>query len=111
MGPGNRPTRSIETGGYPVDKVRPIHVMLDIFLAGPDDLNRSVHVHRDLNRAGDAINLESATKAAANQVIVNHDLVQRQASRCCGSSLCPCENLGTDPDFTTVLANMHSTIH
>ena len=45
--------------------------MLDVFLAGPDDLHRTVHMHGDLNCARDAVNFEPTTKAAADQVVVD----------------------------------------
>ena len=35
----------IETGRHPVEEIGPVHVVLDIFLAGPDDLHRTVDLH------------------------------------------------------------------
>ena len=111
MVPGNRHARLIETGRHPVKKVRPVHVVLDVFLAGPDDLHRTVHVHGDLDRARDAVDLEPATKAAADQVVVDHDLVQRQSGGLCGGGLCTSDDLAADPDFATVLANIDGAVH
>src|ERR1700681_829399 len=111
MVPGNRPSLVIETGGYPVEETGPIHVVLDIFLAGPDDLHRPLYLHGDLHSAGDAVNLEPATEAAADQVIVNDDLVQRQSGGFCGSGLGSREGLVADPDFAAVLADMYGAVH
>src|ERR1700682_1161708 len=107
MVPGNRHSLVIETRGYPVEETGPVHVVLDIFLAGPDDLHRTLHLHGDLNSAGDAVDLEPATEAAADQVIVNHDLVQRQSGGFCGSGLGSREGLVADPYFASVLAELH----
>ena len=68
-------------------------------------------MHGDLDRAGDAVNLEPATKAAADQVVVDHDLVQRQPGGFCGGGLCPSDDLATDPDLATVFANIDGTVH
>ena len=62
-----------------VEPIGPVHVVLDVLLARPHDLHRTVDLHGDLNRAGDAVDLEPAAEAAADQVIVDHDLVQRQS--------------------------------
>src|SRR5713101_1596087 len=107
MVPGNRHSLVIETRGNAVEETGPIHVVLDIFLAGPNDLHRTVYLHSDLNSAGDAVNLQPATEAAADQVIVNHDLVQRQSGGFCGGGLGSRDDLVADPDFAAVLADMN----
>src|SRR6202171_1078113 len=111
MVPSDRHSLVIETSGYPVEETGPVHVVLDIFLASPHDLHRTLHLHGDLNRAGDAVDLEPATEAAADQVIVNHDLVQRQSRGFCRSGLGSREDLVTDPDFAAVFADMNGAVH
>ena len=53
--------------------------MLDIFLARPHHLDRTVDLLGDLDGASDIVGLQPPAKAAADQVIVDHDLVERQA--------------------------------
>jgi hypothetical protein len=76
MVPGDGHSSFIETGRHPSKRIRSVHVVLDVFLAGPDDLDRTVDVFGDLDSANDAIDLQAATEAATDQVIVDHDLVQ-----------------------------------
>ena len=79
MVPGDRLAVRVEAGGNAVEPIGPVHVVLDVLLARPHDLHRTVHLHGDLNRAGDAVDLEPAAEAAADQVIVDHDLVQLES--------------------------------
>ena len=43
------------------------------------DLHRPVDLLRDLHGLGDAVHLEPAAEAAAEQMVVDHDLLRRQA--------------------------------
>ena len=52
--------------------------MLDVLLAGPDHLHRPVDLLGDLHRLGDAVDLEPPAEAAAEQVVVDADLLRRQ---------------------------------
>ena len=61
----------VEAGGDPVVVVGPVHVVLDVFLAGPDDLDRAVDLLRDLDRLHDEVDLEPAAEAAAQQMVVH----------------------------------------
>ena len=99
MIPGNRLSLLIETGRDPVEPIGSVHVVLDIFLAGPYDLHRTVHMHGDLNSASDAINFEPATKTAAEQVVMHHDLVQRETCGFCRRGLRSRDGLIANPDF------------
>ena len=71
MAPGDRHALGVETGGEAVEPIGPVHVVLDVLLAGPHHLHRPVNMHGDLNRAGDAVDLEPAAKSAADQMIVD----------------------------------------
>ena len=77
MMPGDRHPVLIETGGHPVKEVGPVHVVLDIFLAGPDDFHGALDLLGDLDRTHDAVDLESPPEAAAEQMIVHLDLLRR----------------------------------
>jgi hypothetical protein len=111
MVPGNRLSLFVEAGRNSVEPIGPVHVVLDVFLAPPDNLDRAVDMLRDLDGANYTIDLESAAKPAADQMIVDHDPVQRQAGglRCRrpGSR----DGLGADPDFAAVLADMDRAVH
>ncbi len=111
MVPGDRHSLLVETGGHPVEEVGPVHVVLDVFLAGPHDLDGAVDLLRDLDGAGDAIDLQPPAKAAADQMIVDHDLVQRQAGDLRRRRLGSRDDLGADPDFAAVLADMNRAVH
>src|SRR5207247_10816179 len=63
MVPRDRRSVPIETGGESVEESRPVHVVLDIFLARPDHLHRTLYLHGDLDGSGDAVDLEPASKA------------------------------------------------
>src|SRR6201988_4387453 len=103
MVPGNRHSFRIETRGNSVEPIRPIHVVLDIFLAGPDDLDRAVDMLRDPDRAFDTIALQPPAEAAADQMIVERDLLQREARDLRRRRLAACNRLVADPDFAGVL--------
>ena len=111
MVPGDRHSFLIETGGHPVEEIGPIHVVLDVFLAGPDDLDGTVDMLGDLDGASDAIDLQPPAKAAADQMIVDHDLVQRQAGGLRRRRLGARDGLAADPDFAAVLADMNRAVH
>jgi hypothetical protein len=109
--PGDRHPFPIETGRHPVEPIRPVHVVLDVFLARPDDLDGAVDMLCDLNGANDAIDLEPPAKPAADQMIVDHDLVQRQAGGLGSRRLGSRDGLGADPDLAAVLAEMNRAVH
>ena len=85
--------------------------MLDVFLARPHDLHGTLDVLGDLDGADDAVDLEPAAEPAADQVIVDHDLVQRQARGLRRRRLGARHDLAADPDFAAVLAHMNGAVH
>ena len=78
MHPGNRIAGRIKSGRQPVEIVRPIHIVLDVFLAAPDHLHRTIDVLGDLDSQHRAIGLQPSAEATANQMIVNLDCILRQ---------------------------------
>ena len=109
--PGDWHSFVIETSRHSVEEIGPIHVMLDIFLAGPHDLHGAVDLLRDLDGANDAIDLQPPAKSTADQMIVDRDLIQRQAQGLCRRRLSPRDDLAADPDFATLHANMDCAVH
>ena len=85
--------------------------MLDVFLARPDDLDGTIDMLGDLDGADHAVDLQPPAEAAADQMIVDDDLVQRQACGLRGHRLNARHGLAADPDFAAVLANMHRAVH
>src|SRR5258706_8180481 len=111
MVPGDGHSSFIETGRHPVEETGPVHVVLNIFFPRPDDLDWTIDMFGDLDSANDAIDLQAATEAATDQMIVDHDLVQRKARGLCRGGLGPRKNLVADPDFSAVLPDMNCTVH
>ena len=79
VGPGDRLAPRIQSRGDPVVVVGPVDVVLDIFLAGPDDLDRPLDLLGDADGLGHVVMLEPPAEPAAQQVVVHHDFLQRQA--------------------------------
>ena len=85
--------------------------MLDILLARPHDLDRTVDMLRDLDGASDTIDLEPAAEIAADQMIVRDNLVQGQTADFAAAA-CACARAWVlDSDFATVIADVDSTVH
>jgi hypothetical protein len=85
--------------------------VLDILLTGPHDFHGAVDVFGDLDRAGGTVGLEPAAKPAADQMIVDHDLVHRQAGGFCCRGLDARNGLRADPDFAGVVADVGRAVH
>src|SRR4029077_8165084 len=98
-------------GGYAVEEIGPVHVVLDVFLAGPHDLDGAVDMLRDLDGASDTVDLQPPAKATADEMIVDHHLVQGQARDFRRRRLGARDGLVADPNFAAVLADMDSTVH
>src|ERR1700730_15230586 len=101
----------IETGGNAVEEIRSVHVVLDVFLAGPHDLDGAVDMLSDLNGASDTVDLQPPAKATADEMIghppVVHGGVGVLARRRRGAR----DDLVADPDFAAVLADVDRAVH
>src|SRR5260370_16377315 len=69
MVPGDWHPFPIETGRNPVKEIGPVHVVLDVFLARPDDFDGVVDTLRDLDGANHAIDVEPRSEAAAETTV------------------------------------------
>ncbi len=85
--------------------------MLDVFLARPDHLDRTIDLLGDLDRANDAVDFETPAEPAADEMVVDDDLVQRQSGDLRGRGLRARDRLRADPDFAVVLAHVDRAIH
>ena len=63
------------------------------------------------NGASDAVGLEPPAEAAADQMVVHDDLLQRQTGNLRRRRLAACHGLRADPDFAAVLADMNRAVH
>ena len=77
MAPGCNPAVR-EARGETVEIGGPVERLLDVLLARPDDLDRTVDLLRDAHGLGDVIDLEPPAEPAADHMIVDDDLVQRR---------------------------------
>src|SRR5262245_40676680 len=64
--PGNRPALIIQSRGDAIEPIRTIHVVLDIFLARPDDLNGTFDLLCDLDGTDSAVGVQPTAKPAAD---------------------------------------------
>src|SRR5690348_13213516 len=87
MRPAHRPALRVEARADAVVVVRPIHVVLDVFLARPDHLHRPAHLLRDLHRPQGSVVFETTTESAAEQVVMDAHLLARRLG-CTNSYAC-----------------------
>src|SRR5512132_3075465 len=59
VAPGHQLAAGVEPGSDPVEVVGAIHIMLNILLAGPDDLDGTLDVLGDTDSLGDVIMFEA----------------------------------------------------
>ena len=87
--PGDRACRSvIEAGADAVVVVGPVHVVLDVLLAAPDDLDRVLRLLGDQRRLQDEVELEPAPEAAAEQMIVDAHLARAAGRASSATTVC-----------------------
>jgi hypothetical protein len=65
----------------------------------------------NLDGADCTVRLEPPAEAAADQMVVDHDLLGRQACGLGCHRLNPRHCLAADPDFARILAKVHRAIH
>src|SRR2546423_11730910 len=102
MGPGDRLALGIEAGRDAIIVIRPVHVVLDVFLAAPEHLHRAGDLFRHLHRPGDEIHLEPPAEAAAHEMVVHPGLGLRQPGHFGGGVLSEGRYLGSHPHVAAV---------
>ena len=108
--PRDRPATGVEASGHAIVVVRAEHVMLHIFLAGPDDFHRPLDLFRDAHGLGDVVVFEAPTEPAAQQMVVYHDLVERQAGDLGGRRLRAPQDLRAGPHLAAVRPHVHRAV-
>src|SRR5262249_44992502 len=104
------PADDLAAGGRRSNHVaidRAVVVVLDVFLAGPHHLYRHVHLLGDADGGDDHVGLELAAKAAAEQVVVDDDFLDRQPGGLRGLRLHARGDLRAGPDLAGVRLDMH----
>src|ERR1700731_2868542 len=104
----NRMALFIEAGAKRVVVIRSIDIVPYVFLARPDHFDRIIDLFGDLDRLSDAIHVKATAEAAAEQMVVHFDLVERKSRDCCRSGLGAGNHLRTYPHVATIFADMHS---
>ena len=110
MAPSDRHALSVEAGGEPIVVVGPVDVVLDVFFAGPDHLDRTIDLLGDLHRLGDEIHIEPPAEAAAEQMVMHPDLLGRNAGHLRGGGLGAGRDLGAHPYVAAVLAYLDRAV-
>ena len=85
--------------------------MADILFTTPDDLDRAVHVARDLDGEQRAVGIETAAKATPEKMVVDSDRGFRQPGQFGHHALCSRWRLRSQPDIAAVLRVMDGTVH
>src|SRR5262249_23698879 len=66
IAPGDGHPLLIEPSRQPIEPIRPIHIVLDVFLAGPNDLDRTVDLLGDFDSTRDAVAFQPTAKTTAD---------------------------------------------
>src|SRR3989475_10325944 len=111
VGPRDRSAAGIQPGGHAVVIVGTIKFVLHILFARPHPFHRALHVLPDAHGLGHIVVLEPPTESPAQQVVVHHHLLERQARHPGGGRLCPGERLRAGPDLAAVPPHVDSAVH
>ena len=111
MRPRRRPALRIQARADAVVVVRAVQVVLDVFLAGPDHLDRPAHVLRDLDRPHGPVVLEAAAESATQQMVVDAHLLALQTGELHDRRLREARNLRAGPDVAAFLRHTHGAVH
>src|SRR6267378_7352505 len=103
MRPGCRPAIRVEAGRQAVVVVRSVEVVLDVFLATPNDFHRAAHLPGDFHREERTVCLESPAETAAQEVAVDLDGFLGEADHLRNQRLRQRWRLSTNPDVTLTL--------
>src|ERR1041385_226579 len=87
--PGDQFAAGIEAGGDPVEVVGAIDIMLNIFLAGPDDLDWALDLLGDTDGLGDVVMLQAPAESPTHPEVVETDFLERQAGALGGRAAGP----------------------
>ena len=69
MGPRHELAVRIEPGRQAVVVGGAVHIVLDVFLATPNNLHRPIHLFRDLDGEDVAVDIKPPAETAADQMV------------------------------------------
>ena len=111
MSPSDRHTLCVQPGCKTVIVIGTIDVVLNVLFTTPHHLNGEIDLLGDLHSPGDTVDVEATAEPAAEQVVVDPDLLQWQTGDGgCGGSGAGCD-LRADPDIAAVGANVYRAVH
>ena len=90
---------------------RPVDIVLHVLFARPHDLDRSRNLFGDAHCARDHVRLEPAAEAAAEVVVVDRHLVDRETRGLGRIFLGPALHLRAGPDLAGARRQTHGTVH
>ena len=101
----------VEASGKAVVVIGPVHIVLNVFFAAPDNLHRPIDLLCDRDRLRDPVHVQPPSEAATEKVVMNSDLFGREAGdfRCRG--LRPSRHLNADPNIAAVLRHIDGAVH
>jgi hypothetical protein len=74
---GDRSAVLVKSGRDPIVVIGAIDVVLGVFFAQPDQLDRAVHLLGDLGGLYDEVDVQAPAEAAAEELVLNPDLALR----------------------------------
>src|SRR5208337_3610510 len=111
MTPSDRQTLFVQAGGEAVIVIGAIDVVLDVLFTAPHHLYGEVDFSGDLHSLGDVVHVEPTAEPAAQQAIVDLNLLQWQTGDGgCRGSGAGCD-LRADPDVAAVVTDVRRTVH
>ncbi len=84
--------------------------MLHVLFPRPNHFDGPIHLLGDLHGRVDHVHLESAAEAAADEVVVHGDLVERQSGDLCRDGVRPGEHLTAYPNLASGRRDMHGAV-
>ena len=108
---GDELVLSIKSGCEAIVIIGPVNVVLNVLFPTPDNLHGPLDLPGDGDGLRDAVHVETASKAPADNMVVNLDLLGWQAGDFRRRSLCPAHDLNAYPDFAAVFRHMHRAVH
>src|SRR5262249_1011858 len=89
---------------------RTINAVLDVLLARPDHFHWPIDVFADTDGSCHHVGFEPAPEAAADEVVVGYDLLERKVRGFRGVRLHAADDLASDPHFTAISGDMNRAV-
>ena len=110
MLPRDRLAVRVESRRDLVVVVRPEHIVLYVFFARPEYLDGRAHLLADLQRLGRHVEFQPTSETAAEQMVMDGDLLCRQAGDFHGRIDDARRHLCAQPDIAAVRSHVHRAV-